>query len=134
VDLPEANEKLVVLFARGCVGKQAPYTRVRELPYPWAPSADAWQQAPYTRVRELWVTPSTISASVVDSFTEASDANIDYHFDHRFNLVNITPMPEYALRHGALEQAHELDHPYVQNREMDDLRRRMVIRRGGPQL
>lgn len=112
VDLPEANEKLVVLFARGCVGKQAPYTRVRE----------------------LWVTPSTISASVVDSFTEASDANIDYHFDHRFNLVNITPMPEYALRHGALEQAHELDHPYVQKREMDDLRRRMVIRRGGPQL
>jgi hypothetical protein len=108
MDMPESNERAVIVFARGCVGKRDPYTRVRE----------------------LWVTPSRIVAPVVDNYTEGSTANIIYEFDHRLSLVGVTPMPEYALTHRALEQAHQLDHPYDQQRETDDLRRRMAIRWG----
>lgn len=107
-NMPEAHEKAVVLFARGCVGKSDPYTRARE----------------------LWVTPSRIVVAIVDSFTESSTANITYEFDHRLNLQGIIPMPEYALKHREMEQAHQLNHPYDQKREMEDLRKRLVIRWG----
>jgi hypothetical protein len=106
--MPEAHEKAVILFARGCVAKGAPYTRVRELS----------------------VTSSRIVVSVVDSYTKESSAVINYEFDHRLNLVAMTPMPEYGLAHRAMEQAHQLDHRYDEKREMDDLRKRLIIRWG----
>jgi hypothetical protein len=106
--MSEAHEKAVILFARGCIGKRDPFTRASE----------------------LWVTPGRIVVPVVDSYTEAALATITYEFDHRLNLVGMTPLPEYAITHRAMEQAHQLDHPYNEKREMDDLRRRMVIRWG----
>ncbi len=108
MNMPEAKEKAVVLFARGCVGRQSPYTRISA----------------------LWVTRGNIVANVVDNFDENNLAVITYEFDHRLNLVAMTPIPQYSQVHRQLEQAHQLDHPYDQKREMDDLRRRLVIRWG----
>jgi len=108
MNIPEAHEKAVILFARGCVGKFSPYIRIKH----------------------LWVTASRIVATVVDDYSEVNPAAINYEFDHRLNLVAMTPMPQYRENHLAMEQAHKLDHHYDEKREMEDLRERMVIRWG----
>jgi len=108
INMPEAHEKAVILFARGCVGKSSPYLRIKA----------------------LWVTSSRIIASVADDYAEENPASITYEFDHRLNLVAMTPVPQYAEAHREMERAHKLDHAYDEKREMADLRKRLVIRWG----
>ena len=108
IDMPEAHEKAVILFARGCVGKNAPYGRIKD----------------------VWATKRSIVAAVADDFREVSPAVVTYEFDHKLGLLAMTPMPEYAEAHREMERAHKLDHAYDEKREMADLRKRLVIRWG----
>jgi DNA-binding winged helix-turn-helix (wHTH) protein len=101
-----AREKAVVIFPRSCVSKGAAYTRLVE----------------------LRVTPHRIVSVVAEDFKTTPSA-ITYQFDHHLNLTDAEPLKEFIDRHRELEKSGELDHQFESEKEMADLKARLVVRR-----
>jgi DNA-binding winged helix-turn-helix (wHTH) protein len=104
--MAEAREKAVVIFPRSCVSKGSAYTRLVE----------------------LRVTPHRIVSVAAEDFKTAPAA-ITYQFDHHLNLTDAEPLKEFSERHRELEKSGELDHQFDSQKEMADLKARLVVRR-----
>lgn len=107
LDMHEAHEELVVLFARSCLSRDEPYTRVSEI------GAD--QQSVRVKVTESH---------------DLSPRIVYYDFDPSLVLRRVLPSSEYREEHLRLERSGQLTHSAAADEA--DLERGLEIRRKMP--
>jgi hypothetical protein len=106
LNFPAGTEKVVVLFPKTCLSKDAPYNRVSE----------------------LRVTPERrIMLAVVEGISEAKNPGVMiYELDFALNVLNARPDSHLQENHRILEAHGVLDHSWTED-ENREIKRRVVI-------